>query len=235
MPRLLVHVEGQTEETFVNKVLGPHLASCGYVEVRPSMVGDPRRSGGGITSWRRARKEILIHLRENSGCFVTTMVDYYGLPPTGKKAWPGRKRASWLSFPENARAVEDALLADIRDQMGNSFNPARFVPYVQMHEFEALLFSDCEQFARGIGQPCLAANFQEIRDAFNSPEEIDDSPQTAPSKRVKELMRRYQKPLTGLRALQEIGLDTIRAKCPHFRNWLRRLECQPNSGIVRPT
>ena len=118
MPRLLVHVEGQTEETFINEVLRPHLGSCGYFEVRPSMVGDPRRREGGITSWRKARKEILIHLREDSGCFVTTMVDYYGLPQTGRRAWPGRPNASCLSFPQNAQAVEAALLADVCQHMG---------------------------------------------------------------------------------------------------------------------
>ena len=93
-----------------------------------------------------------------------------------------------------------------------------------MHEFEALLFSDCERFRRGIGRPDLAASFQGIRDDFASPEEIDDSPETAPSKRVESLVPRYEKPLLGTLAALEIGLDVMRRECPHFGAWLAHLE-----------
>ncbi|MBA7689443.1 hypothetical protein ES703_97950 [subsurface metagenome] len=93
-----------------------------------------------------------------------------------------------------------------------------------MHEFEALLFSDCEAFGRAIGHPELSANFQSIRNQFPSPEEIDDSPITAPSKRVEELVKGYQKPLLGALAIRDIGLDTIRDECPHFGEWLAHLE-----------
>jgi hypothetical protein len=71
--------------------------------------------------------------------------------------------------------------------MGSRFDARRFVPFVVMHEFEALLFSDCAAFGRGIYRPDLASGFQEIRDQFPTPEEIDDSPVTAPSKRVEAL------------------------------------------------
>ena len=111
--------------------------------------------------------------------------------------------------------------------MGSSFNPHRFVPYLMMHEFEAMLFSDCAAFASGIGCPDLAPSLQAIRDRFASPEEIDDSPVTAPSKRIATLIPGYQKPTQGLLAIQEIGLDAIRAQCPHFRAWLERLEGLP--------
>ena len=111
--------------------------------------------------------------------------------------------------------------------MGSSFDANRFVPYVMMHEFEAMLFSDCDAFARGIGSPDLAPRFQAIRDGFASPEEIDDSPVTAPSKRIATLVPAYQKPIQGTFAIQEIGLDTIRDQCPHFRAWLERLESLP--------
>jgi hypothetical protein len=111
--------------------------------------------------------------------------------------------------------------------MGGTFNPDRFIPFVMMHEFEGLLFSDCESFSRGIGRPELAAEFQSIRDQFSSPEEIDDSPITAPSKRVEKLVEGYEKPLLGALAILEIGLDVIRAECPHFHEWLSRVEAWP--------
>lgn len=232
MPRLLVHVEGQTEETFVNQVLGPHLYDYGYLTISARLLGNARQRHrrGGMRPWEQVRRDIANHLNEDPRAIATTMVDYYGLPKMGSSAWPGRNSAPCLAFPQNARAVETALLADISQHMGNGFNPGRFIPYVQMHEFEALLFSDCEQFALGIGRSDLAPCFQMIRNAVNSPEEIDDSPLTAPSKRVEELMPGYQKPLTGLRAVQKIGLDTIRAECLHFNDWLQRLECLPSLG-----
>ena len=93
-----------------------------------------------------------------------------------------------------------------------------------MHEFEALLFSDCDRFGQGIDRPELTPRFQEIRDQFATPEEIDDSPDTAPSKRVAELVPGYQKPLMGSLAARNIGLDAILSACPHFGRWLELLE-----------
>ena len=93
-----------------------------------------------------------------------------------------------------------------------------------MHEFEALLFSDCERFGQAIGYPQLAPRLQDIRNQFTSPEEIDDSPETAPSKRIAALVPGYQKPLMGTMAALEIGLSAMRSVCPHFRSWLEQLE-----------
>ena len=229
MTRLLIHVEGQTEETFVNYILGPHLSGHGYSVVSARLMGNARQRSrrGGIRSWPVVRKEIVNHLRQDSGCIASTMVDYYGLPQGGQRAWPGRAEASRLAFPQKASTIEHLLLADVCGQMGSNFNPDRFVPYVMMHEFEAMLFSDCAAFARGIGSPDLVPSFQAIRDEFGNPEEIDDSPLTAPSKRIEMLIPAYQKLTQGLLAIQEIGLATIRDQCPHFRTWLERLESLP--------
>jgi hypothetical protein len=149
------------------------------------------------------------------------MVDYYGLPQT----WPGRERSRSLrSIEDKAKCVQDAARDEVFAEMGASFNAARFVPFVVMHEFEGLLFSDCGSFSRGISRPDLEGGFQQIRDRFNTPEEINDSPVTAPSKRVGDLVPGYEKPLLGVLAVLEIGLSRIRAECPHFDGWLRELE-----------
>jgi len=152
------------------------------------------------------------------------MVDYYGLPQLGNQTWPRRKAAGEIVFAQKAKTVEDALSADISQGMGGAFNSDRFIPYVMMHEFEAMLFSDCEGFGRGIGREDLVQSLQAIRDQFASPEEIDDSPDTAPSKRIEHLMPDYQKPLMGNLAALEIGIHAIRRECPHFEKWLERLE-----------
>ena len=232
MTRLVVHVEGETEETFVNKILAPHLYSVGYSLVNARLMGNARqRSGrGGGRAWPSVRKGIVNHLKADTGCVVSTMVDYYGLPQTGTRAWPKRADSVYLSFPCKPVSVENALHDDVVNHMGHGFNASRFVPFVMMHEFEALLFSDCRRFAEGIGHGLqFARDFQRIRDQFDTPEHINDSPVTAPSKRITALVPGYQKPLDGTNAALRLGLDAIRGQCPHFADWLFRLERLPES------
>ena len=221
---LVVHVEGQTEESFVNELLRPHLVAHGYSAVRAGFIGGRH---GGITSWTLARNDITKHLREDGNCVATTMVDYYRLPRAGAARWPGRAQASQLPHSEKAPAIEAELARSVHDQMGPDFRPSRFVPYVMMHEFEALLFSDCVRFASAIARPRLAAEFQQVRDGFSSPEEIDDTPLGAPSKRIETLVPGYQKPLMGTLAALEIGLPKMRTECPHFERWIACLEPLP--------
>jgi hypothetical protein len=186
-----------------------------------------REKRGGIRPWNTVKKDILNHLKEDSGCLATMMVDFYGLPQTGDRAWPGRARAGTLPFEEKAACVERSLLVDIAQELGSEFEARRFLPFVVMHEYEGLLFSDCDAFAEAIARPQLGQRFREIRQQFSTPEEIDDSPVTAPSKRVEQLVAGYEKPLLGTLAALKMGLDKIRDECPHFRDWLERLEAWP--------
>ena len=229
MRRLLVHVEGQTEEQFVNQVLAPYLIGRGYSSVEARMVGNTRQRHrrGGIKNWISVRKEIVNRLKQDRGIVATTMVDYYGLPST----WPGREPANALrTVAEKADAVEKAILEDISAGMGN-FDPRRFIPYVVMHEFEGLLFSDPAQLALSIRRTDLCSHFQAIRDGFETPEEIDDSPETAPNKRILELHKRYDKVLDGSAVVRQIGLPKILRECPLFRGWIMTLEDRDSPAI----
>jgi len=215
MARLLIHVEGQTEETFVNEVLANHLEP-NVVSARIIGNARQRERRGGIRPWPSVKKDISNHLLGDPSCLATTMVDFYGLP----EAWPGRAQSKNHGSTETkAQCVEDAMRDDLSVEMS-----ARFLPFVVMHEFEGLLFSDCAAFSRGINRPDLEEEFRKIREQVESPEEIDDSPITAPSKRVEALVPGYEKPLLGVLAVLEIGLDRIRNECPHFRSWLQQLE-----------
>jgi len=227
MARLLIHVEGQTEEDFVNEVLRNHLVAKGFYSVEARIVGNARlrQRRGGIRPWPSIRTDIVNHLREDQDCIATTMVDYYGLPQTPPGGWPGRVRStSMRTIEEKALCVEDAVRDDVVAEMGNRFDSIRFVPFVVMHEFEGLLFSDCSAFSRSIGRSDLEASLRKIREGFTTPEEINDSPVTAPSKRVEALVPGYEKPLLGVLAVLEIGLSRIREECPHFDGWLQQLE-----------
>lgn len=225
MTRLLVHVEGETEETFVNEVLRPYLIAVGYERVGARLVGNARARmrRGGIRSWDLVKRDIIRHLSSDPGCIATTMVDYYALPGS----WPGRTAASLLPPSQRGSHIHDAIRADME-----ATTPywLRFEPFVVVHEFEALLFSDCQRFADGIGHAAVAAPLAAIRAQFSDPEEINDDPNTAPSKRVMTLIPDYQKVISGTVAALEIGLERIREECPNFRAWLTRLEQRAAPG-----
>src|SRR5215470_8824116 len=186
MLRLLVHVEGETEEAFVNELLAAPLLARGYERVSARLIGNARQRDrrGGIRGWEIVKRDIARHLSEDPGCIATTMIDYYALPQSGDKAWPGRGAAASMPVVAKGPHVEAAVLSDLTNHMGPDFDGRRFLPFVVVHEFEGLLFSDCQAFARGVGRETLAQSFQNIRDQFQTPEDINDSPLTAPSKRI---------------------------------------------------
>jgi hypothetical protein len=225
MARLLILVEGQTEEAFVNELLRDDLVGQGYDTVSARILGNARARDrrGGIRPWLPVKRDIVNHLRQDPGCIVATFVDFYGLPQGGDRGWPGRKLATKVGPRGAAEAVATALLEEVAAELGGGFRRDRFVPFVVLHEFEALLFRDCEGFSRAIGKPELVTALQAIREAFPTPEDINDSPETAPSKRVEALIPGYQKPLMGTLAALEIGLDSMRRECPHFDGWISRL------------
>lgn len=229
MTRALIVVEGHTEEAFVKEILSPHLSEFG-VFASAVMMGNAqaRERRGGVRRWESARNRIINFLRQDRELVVSTMVDYYGMP----RDWPGRVAApSAAATPSDAAArIESAMLADVAAVLGGDFDAGRFAPYVMMHEFEAILFSDCGALARVVAQTStsqvqgLRAALQGIRDEFETPETINDSDETAPSKRIYRVAPNYRKRGMGMQAVQGIGLDGIRGECLHFGDWLGRLE-----------
>ncbi|MFN7919579.1 MAG: DUF4276 family protein [Bryobacteraceae bacterium] len=232
MPRLIVYVEGQTEEVFVNELLQKHLLAKGYWEVSPRLMGKAgvKRGRGGVRSWPTALEDIVTQLKQDPTCFMTTMVDYYGMPAGDGVAWPGRIEARRLNGVKRALAVENALRIDVAKALGKKFDANRFIPFVVLHEFEGLLFSDCSAFSRAIGRSDLEAPFTAIRETFLTPEDINDSKSTAPSKRIEKHFPGYrrQKPFLGPLAASTVGLQRIRKECPHFNDWLTTLEKVPS-------
>lgn len=148
------------------------------------------------------------------------MFDFYGLPAK----FPGKAAAASLpNLADKQFAVVNALSAWAEEHWGRDI-AAKFFPYVQMHEFEALLFSDPKAFALAIGVPRLTDSFLKIRSKFVTPEDINDDPNTAPSKRIAELYPGYAKPSSPVLAVTVIGLETIRRECRLFDNWLLAIE-----------
>jgi hypothetical protein len=155
----------------------------------------------------------------NNDSWFTTMVDFYRLPDN----FPGFEAAKKIgSRLEAVVYLEKALGEDIAQRLNGIPVSRRFIPYIQLHEFEALLFSNPSAFSAAFPTDRRAIEqLAEIRAQFASPEDIDDL--TAPSTRILNLLPDYQKPVSGLLVAQYIGLATIRSECPRFHNWLTRI------------
>ena len=216
--RALAFVEGQTEEKFIKEIIAPVLVAKDIFIV--ATTPGRKRSQGGAQSWDPIRRELIRYLKEDRDRFVTTMFDYYGMPTN----WPGRDAAGRKPFNLKAATIEDAMMDDLAKAMGSAFNRQHFIPYVQMHEFEALLFCDPDALGRVIPDQNITDDLQRIATKFSTPEEINDDPDTAPSKRIIRLAPKYQKVLHGSIAARKIGVDLMRGKCRHFNDWLNRLE-----------
>ncbi|HUV66029.1 MAG TPA: DUF4276 family protein [Sedimentisphaerales bacterium] len=214
MSIIKILVEGPTEILFVNDVLKPFFVEKG-IAVRPFLL----QEGGGVPKYPRSQKQILNTIKADRYCYCTTLVDFYGLP----KDWPGRKDADRRrAYLEKAATVEEALSADICTQLGPSFDQSRFIPYVQMHEFEALLFSDISVLAGP--NPTISMRLAAILVSFSCPEEINDNYDTCPSRRIMQHIENYVKPVDGIVAAHKIGLARMRQECPHFNEWITKLE-----------
>ena len=215
MKKVLVLVEGQTEERFVKDVFYPHLHQSGIYLIPKIATTKRVKSGpdfkGGIISYERVRNDIIRLLRDTNAACVTTMFDLYGLP----SEFPGKSTASGDPYAK-VRTVEQAFEQDI--------NHPRFLGNLILHEFEGLLFIEPSQIARTLNQPPKEQTLQEIRNAFHTPEEINDSRLTSPSKRIINIFPQYQKVVHGNIISRRIGMNAIRENCPHFDEWVTRLE-----------
>jgi hypothetical protein len=217
MKRIIIICEGETEQEFCKDVLLPHFLARQIIVAHPTI----KKSGGGIVAWETLKKQIETHLKQEPTTIVTTFIDYYGL--NGEKNKFPQWEAAKIIVDKNERMsfLEQAMRADI-----NATVRFRFIPYLQLHEFEGLLFNNIEVFDREIGQnefSDYAELVQTINDNLN-PELINEGKLTAPSKRLMRLIIGYNKPVYGSLLAQSIGLERIRSKSPRFNDWLTILE-----------
>ncbi len=223
MPRLYLFAEGQTEQTFADNVLKLHLANRSVYLQASVLIAHAKKRGkvhrGGGRKYVPMKNDILRFLTQEKGAdvFFTTMIDLYGLPAD----FPGLAEAEKLRHLPQKRveALEQAFVEDIGD--------SRFVPYIQLHEYEAYLFSDVTHFQYFYDHhKRQIAALKAIADGHTTPELIDDGQHSAPSKRIIAEFPDYEdaKSVIGPMLAELIGLEVIRDKCPHFAAWLSRLE-----------
>lgn len=216
--RLYITVEGQTERKFADDVLRPHLAQYS-LDVRSRVVLTNRKLGkrGGVLDFAKIRDDLYRLMREDAGnaALFTTMVDLYALPTE----FPGWEEARKKALPQDRVFV---LETAFHTEMGDG----RFHPYIQLHEFEALLYCDLTQLQRRIPQSERAIEALSKDVAGLAPEEINEGATTAPSKRIIRHLPIYEKTKVriGAPAAAAIGLPALRAQCPHFDEWVGKLE-----------
>jgi Domain of unknown function (DUF4276) len=215
---IYVIVEGQAEETFVKHQL-VEMFIHRDIHLIPIVVYKPGQRGG-LTSFSRAKNDILATLKQKKNPFCTTMFDFFRLP----KDFPGKDSSTSPDIFQKVKVIEDALNVSISESMGVNFHRQRFIPYIQLHEFEALLFSDTSTLAGSLGRSDSEGTLSDIRSSFESPEHINDGPETAPSKRLLLIMPGYSKPIDGLKACKAIGIPKMRSQCKHFNSWIEKLE-----------
>ena len=158
---------------------------------------------------------------QNSDSWFSTMVDLYRLP----NDFPGYDACQAISEPrKRVECLEEQFARDIREQFGDSVISQRFIPYIQLHEFEALLFSDPDKFLDAFPDAGTAiAQLHAIRARYGGPEDIDGGGTTAPSKQILEALPDFVKTVSGILIAKRIGLAAFRRECPHFDGWVTKL------------
>ena len=214
MKRLIIVCEGQTEQSFCQNVLSPYFLSKGIVVEAPTI----KHSHGGIVPWETLKHQLVEHLHEGDAV-VTMLIDFYRIKDSYQ--FPGWEEAKTIKDSQNKM---NDLFQDMLNDMPEDLK-SRFVPYIQLHEFEGLLFSDISAFRNNfMPAECDFDAIQLAIDEFENPEDINNKPETAPSSRLMSAIVGYDKVLYGTILAEETGLGTIRNKCPLFNSWIERIE-----------
>lgn len=227
MKRVCVVCEGPTEETFVRDVLAPAFYPRG-LNLVPEMVQTSPGHKGGALSYERLKRHLRNTLRQKSTPVVTTLIDLYRLDSDFPGFAHSRMQAG---LARRLGVLREALHADVVAEAG--CQPGRFIPYIQPHEFEALLFSDVPTLTRvESGWQAAVGALATVRAAAESPEHINDRPESKPAAHLERELRnpRYRKSRHGPIAAGRIGLTRIEAECAFFSAWLAELQALASAG-----
>lgn len=213
MKKIHILCEGQTEESFVNNILQPYFVNLD-IDVTPSILktgrGDVRFYRGGVSSYTAIKSELL-RISSNPNVFVTTMFDYYAMP----NDTPWIKHQD-VDLYKKIETIENAITADI-GRTNVFFN-------FMVHEIEGLWFSDVSGFYAITEREMYIRQLQEIRASAETPEHINNSPNTAPSKRIISVLGSFQKPRQGMLVAKRIGIDKMISECKHFADWIEKIK-----------
>lgn len=225
MNRIIIICEGQTEQEFCKTLLQRYFSNQNITLQVPLI----KKTMGGIANWNVLKREIETYLRREKDVLVTTLIDYYGIKDShGFPLWAEKQAIADKS--QRLDELEAAMLADVDANLR-----PRFVPYMQLHEFEGLLFSDKQAFYTTFynsNELVDKAYLEQTFADFDNPEMINDGVETSPSHRLERIISGYEKVVYGCCLAEAIGLDKMRQKSSRFDNWLKRLATR--AGITNP-
>ena len=222
--RVYILCEGETEYLFVKDMLYNYLLDLGIYAI-PRIIHTKKTADkvykGGVSNYSKIRKDLYLLCKEQErNGIITTMLDYYKLPSDT----PGKNTTGTIF--EIAQQIENAIKADLGDARNLFVN-------LILHEFEGLLFSDLNAFY-GVAKADekAIAELKRIRSKFPTPEHINDSEMTAPSKRIKKILPNFTKTLNGIEVARRTGIDKIASECQHFGRWLEKIKILANGGAL---
>lgn len=216
MKKLFIIVEGQTEAEFIKYSLLPYLGEKhGIWAVIPVIMNTSRTSKGGALNLDRLKENARNILNKESNIVLTTFFDFF------------RLHSSFYEGSDcNSKSSSDEIIACLEQHLATQINDRRFIPYLQKHEFEALLFSNNTGFI-AYTEECISLKTAAIIAQYSNPEDINNAPETAPSKRLETLFKacgqKYEKVVDGNLIALEIGIENILQSCPRFRQWVECL------------
>ena len=221
MKNVYIYCEGQTEEAFINELLSPYFANLG-IWIWPIVCTTKRtkkeKFRGGVSDYFKIKNELAILCKEHKNELVTTMFDYYAMPSNTPQI-----DCTASDLHERMSIIENAITTDVAQE--NCFFG------LMLHEFESLLFSNPSAFSK-VTDDATVGKIQEIRNEFPSPEHINNSVSTAPSKRLESLISNYPKVRNGIIVSKEIGIDCILRECRHFAEWVTHIRESAESGHI---
>lgn len=216
MERILILVEGQTEETFIRDILSPHYIPLNKAIIPKILTTKRMKNGfqfkGGVSKYSKIKNDLLRLLNDSNAKAVTTFIDYYGLPAD----FPGKD-----SIPPGDCYTR---VAHLQNEFKKDIDHNRFIPFLVLHEFEAFLFSSPHHIADVFPDLNINAQLAAISQSKQSPEEINEGQDTHPSARIENVIPQYRKALHGPIIAKRIGLQSIQNRCNHFAKWLCSLD-----------
>jgi len=220
MKALIILVEGETEQEFINRILAPYLVSRGLnTEIRPIMI---EKSGGGhgYSNIQHLKNTIRPVLNRADEPIVTTLIDHYGI--NSERKLPGYTAITTTNTEERIHQMEDILQVEIQKIKSYRF----FIPYIQRHEFETLLFSNPE-IGFDLEHDRIKEDIVRLCGQFESIEDINCTPQGAPSKRIGRIYEsqkmKYNKVSDAVDIIELTGIEIVLEKCPRFKDWVENL------------
>lgn len=221
MSRIYLLVEGQTEEAFVRELLVPHYARIG-IYLFPIIVSTSPGYRGGLVRYAKVKPQIERLCKQHPGSHITTLFDLYALPSD----FPGKSSPAYSAMSGGTRKA-----VFLEAELGKDVALQNFIPNLLVHEFEALLLTSIDAFESWTDDDDVLEPLRVLR-AGTPPEDVNDSPQTAPSKRILNVWPGYQKTSHGPLIACDIGLPALRDACPHFGAWLGKIEALAASAVV---